>query len=546
MTKALEKRTGLDEDTPTEIILTKDVPTAPESTGTATSGARKIWLNRGLLLGVFAIQAVLSLRLRNTAFEDEALYLYAGHLQIDHLLYGTPVPNFFTSYFSGSPMLYPVLGAAADTVFGLAGARALSLLFMLGTTALLYHLTRLLFNRRVALCAAAVFAVTQSTLFLGNFATFDAPALFLLALATWIVVRTASRRAWVACLFAAPVLALAVAVKYVTLMYVPVVTAVAVLAAFAYHGARALLRGLVLPALVAAALAGALAVGGSRHLDALRTTTTERASGHDRPMALLLDCLEWGGLMLAVALLGAVLYMWRAHRSEAPGLGNAAASGLRNAAAPGRWWRACLGLLLCGAALLAPAYQMHLHTHVSLHKHIGYGLLFAAPMAGIGITRLVGTHFRYPQFGPLIWVALLALGMSQSQELYRVWPNSADLVATLRSQIVADGHYLVEANSPPRYYLREQTQPEQWTSTYAITYYGNKGAPLTGEAGYQKAIADGHFDVIVFDRTVTKDLDNKLAEQLRSNANYRLLTKLPFTNTGGSGAYEIWVKATPP
>jgi 4-amino-4-deoxy-L-arabinose transferase-like glycosyltransferase len=536
VTKALEN--GTDLDAPTEIIVTKDVLASPESTRTATSGARKIWLNRGLLLGVLVIQAVLSLRLRNTAFEDEALYLYVGHLQIEHLFYGTPVPDFFTSYFSGSPMLYPVLGATADAAFGLAGARVLSLLFMLGTTALLYHLTHLLFNRRIALCAAAVFAVTQSTLFLGNFATFDAPVLFLLTLATWIVVRTASRRAWEACLFAAPVLTLAVAVKYVALIYVPVVTAVAVLAAFPYRGSRALLRGLALPTLVAAALAGALAVGGSRHLDALRTTTTERASGHDRPMDLLLDCLEWGGLMLAVALLGAVLYTWRVHRSEAPGLGNAAA--------PGRWWRACLGLLLCGATLLAPAYQMHLHTHVSLHKHIGYGLLFAAPMAGVGITRLIGTHFRFPQFGPLIWVALLAFGMSQSQELYRVWPNSAELVATLRSQVVADGHYLVEANSPPRYYLREQTRPEQWTSTYAITYYGNKGAPLTGEAGYRKAIADGYFDVIVFDRTVTKELDNKLAEQLASSPSYRLLTKLPFTNTRGIGAYEIWVKATPP
>jgi len=538
VTKALENGTDLDEEAPVEIIVAEDVPTSPESAGTATSSAHKIWLNRGLLLGVFAVQAVLSLRLRNTAFEDEALYLYVGHLQIGHLFHGTPVPDFLSSYISGSPMLYPVLGAAADTAFGLAGARVLSLLFMLGTTALLYQLTRLLFNRRVALCAAAVFAVTQSTLFLGNFATFDAPVLFLLALATWIVVRTASRPAWATCLFAAPVLTLAVAVKYVALIYVPVVIAVAVLVGFSYRGARALLRGLALPTLVTAALAGALAVGGGRYLGALRTTTTERAFGHDRPMDLLLDCLRWGGLMLAVALLGAVLYIWRAHRGEV--------HGLINAATPGRWWRACLGLLLCGATLLAPAYQMYLHTHVSLHKHIGYGLLFAAPMAGVGITRLVGTHFRFPQFGPLIWVALLALGMSQSQELYRVWPNSAELVATLKSQVVTDGHYLVEANSPPRYYLREQTQPQQWTSTYAITYDGNKSAPLAGEAGYRKAIADGYFDVIVFDRTVTKELDNKLAEQLASSPSYRLLTKLPFTNTRGSGVYEIWVKATPP
>jgi 4-amino-4-deoxy-L-arabinose transferase-like glycosyltransferase len=499
--------------------------------------ARRVWLSRGLLLCLLGVQAALSLRLHNTAFEDEALYLYAGHLELDHLLHGAPAPAGFTSYFSGSPMLYPVLAAATDAVFGLAGARALSLVFMLGTTALLYCLTRLLFDEWVALCAAAVFAVTQSTVFLGNFATFDALTCFLLVLAAWIVVRTASHRAWVAYLFAAPVLALAVAVKYVALMYLPVVAALAVLAAFPHHGARALQRGLALPALVAAALAGALAAGGSSHLHGLRVTTTERATGHDRPMRLLLECLQWGGLLLAIALLGAVLYVWRGPMSADPGLPNAA---------PGRWWRACLGLLLCGTALLAPAYQMHLHTSVSLHKHIGYGLLFAAPMAGVGVTRLVGAHFRYPHFGPVIWVTLLVLGMNQSQDRYRIWPNSTELVANFRAQLVPGGHYLVEADSAPRYYLRAQTQPAQWTSTYAITYYGPRGVPLTGEPGYRAAIADGYFDVIIFDRTTTKELDNTLAEQLRTSPTYRLLTRLPFVNSAGTGAYEFWVKVHSP
>ena len=88
-----------------------------------------------------------------------------------------------------------------------------------------------------------------------------------------------------------------------------------------------------------------------------------------------------------------------------------------------RPWRLALGLLLCGTALLAPAYQMHLHTSVSLHKHIGYGLLFTAPMAGVGLSRMVGAHFRYPQLAILAWVTLLALGITQSQELYH--PRSA-------------------------------------------------------------------------------------------------------------------------
>ena len=98
-----------------------------------------------------------------------------------------PLPSDYASFFSGSPVLYPILGALADTWGGLAAARHVSLLAMLTTTALLYSLSRRLFNERVGLCAAVIFSVTESAIFLGNFATYDAPALCLLAVAAWIV-----------------------------------------------------------------------------------------------------------------------------------------------------------------------------------------------------------------------------------------------------------------------------------------------------------------------------------------------------------------------
>ena len=60
---------------------------------------------------------------------------------------------------------------------------------MLGATALLYGVTRRMFGRRAALFAAGLFAGTGSVQFLGALATYDAMALFLLALATWLGVR---------------------------------------------------------------------------------------------------------------------------------------------------------------------------------------------------------------------------------------------------------------------------------------------------------------------------------------------------------------------
>src|SRR5690242_9087858 len=72
------------------------------------------------LLIVLAVQAALSLRLvwADTAFQDEATYLWAGHLQWAHWLHSAPIPPFPT-YFSGAPVIYPPLGALADSLGGL-------------------------------------------------------------------------------------------------------------------------------------------------------------------------------------------------------------------------------------------------------------------------------------------------------------------------------------------------------------------------------------------------------------------------------------------
>jgi len=522
------------------------IPPGPDAGWSPGQSRRRVWVSRGVLLGILLVQATLSLRLHNTAFEDEALYLYAGHLQLDHLLHGGPAHPGFASYFSGSPFLYPVLGAAVDSAFGLAGARAVGLLCMLGATALLYSMSRLLFNERVGLCAAAAFAITQSTLFLGNFATFDPPAVFLLALATWIAVRGRTGRALVVCMLAASVAALAVAVKYATLLYLPTVAALAVLAAYPYRGVRALARGLLLPLLTGCVIAVALKLAGSASLAGLRFTTTHRLSGTDAATRLLLDSLRWGGPMLAVAVVGAVLYVRRERTGELPGG--------RGVQIRGWCGRLCLGVLLCGTALLAPAYQMHLHTGVSLHKHVGFGLLFAAPMAGVGMSRLVGAHFRRPELGILVWVTLLVLGLTQARDRYGVWPNATRMIATLGPQLRPGDHYLTGVNWVPQYYLRRQSEPTQWTSTYRISYTDREGRHLAGEAGYRAAIAEGYFDVILLDPSAAGRLDRRLATQLRASPGYRLLAALPYRNTSGHAFYrlrydtgqcQIWVTTRP-
>jgi len=486
-----------------------------------------------VLLAILCLQAVMSLRLHNTAFEDESLYLYSGHMELEHLLHGAALQGDYSSYFSGAPVLYPVVAAALDQLGGLAAARALSLFEMLATTALLYSLTRRLFNERIGLCAAAFFAVSEAAVFLGNFATYDATCLSLLACAAWIVVRTAGMRQPLF-LLAAPLAALAVAVKYAGLLFVPTIALLPALAGWPERGRRVLWYPPAFCAAVAGLLIAALHLGGKAYMTAIQSTTTNRAQGTTPDGTILREAAEWGGVLFLLAVIGTIAYIWRA-RTEAD----------ENIAPEGsRYRRAALGVVLTGTALLAPAYQAHLHTDISFLKHIGFGLFFAAPMAGFGLARIMGDYFRRPQFGIAVWSLALVLGMVQSSYLFHQWPSSGPFVSTFAKYLKPHARYLVEVPEVPIYYLmgNPDAQPDQFTSTFYITYKNKEGQVLTGPAGFTAAVDGGYFQVIAYNDDVTLTADAALAKALKASRSYYLAAKIDLSDVFGPVDYYIWVK----
>ena len=177
------------------------------------------------LTAICAVQAVLSLTLvwSNAAFEDEADYLWLGHLEWAHWLHGASWPSAYADRFlSGLPIAYPPLGAVADSIGGLAGARILSLAFMLATTVLLYLTASRLIGRRGALIGCAIWALSEPALRLA-FATYDPLSVLFTALAAWLVVQAGDRRrgfVWVA--GAAGALGLANATAYSGIVIDPV------------------------------------------------------------------------------------------------------------------------------------------------------------------------------------------------------------------------------------------------------------------------------------------------------------------------------------
>jgi 4-amino-4-deoxy-L-arabinose transferase-like glycosyltransferase len=505
-------------------------PSSDDASDTRMRPSRVRFSARWVLAGVLLAQALLSARTIPTADDDEALYIRSGHILWNGIQQGIPTTHWgMHSYFSGTPELYPVLASWIDSAFGLDGVRALSLVCMLSTTALLYLTTKHLLGTRVALWAAALFAVLPSVLELNVLATYDAPALALLALALWIVVRCDGSRLY---LLAAPVLALAIAVKYASAMFLPAIAVLAALAALRRYGRwpwSAASRVVLLPALVAALIGAALALFGTAGLEGLESTTTDRRISTDATVSAgqvfhIVFQLAWW--LLALACLGAVLFALKDASNKYPG----------------RWCRICYGTVLCCTAVLVPAYQAHIHTTTALGKHTAFALMFAAPLAGIALDRMVVPYLPNVLFflvGAGV-VGLAVFGTDKATQLSHWYPDTTKLIQALKDEVGPDGKYLVDPNNPPKYYLADRTQPDQWTELTWIDYTDPQGHKLTGFDAYRTAIENGYFSLAVMNDHSGHDMSKRLIPVLEKSGKYHLLQTIPNEDNSGKGEFQIW------
>ncbi len=477
------------------------------------------------LAAILVVQIALSIPLlrANTAFGDEALYLWTGHLEWAHWLHGTRIPAFQT-WFSGAPVLYPPIGAIADSIGGLVAARLLSLGFMLGCTALLWATASRLYGRCAAFFAAALFAALGPTLHLSAFATYDPMALFLAALATWCVVKAPRTRKgdaarWIVC--AAVALALADATKYAVALFDPVVVAVAALNAVPALGWRAALRrSVLLTGCIAGLLLALLRLGGSWYEVGIGQTTTLRAGGSETAATVLLDSWQWTAPVIVLAAVALIVQLVRRPAVSAM----------------------LLIAVLAGAALLAPAEQARIHTTVSLVKHVDFGAWFAAIAAGCAVASVVGwVRPRMARTAVTVAVAaalipLAAVGVSQSRDFVD-WPDSSRLIAALRPLTGHGGRFLAETSDVPEYYL-PRTNWRQWSNTFSITLPSGIAQYEHGSAEpYIQAIKHHYFSVVVLDFTDTVRQDGAIAAYLRTDHSYRAVNVRRFPH---QDQYYVW------
>ena len=484
------------------------------------------------LLVTLAVQAYLSLSLvwSNTAFTDEALYLQSGHLEIQHWLHGTDIPAFPT-YFSGAPVIYPLLGALADSIGGLAGARILSLIFMLYATTLLWATASLLYGRIAGFFAAGFFAVLGPTLRLGAFATFDSLSLLFMALSTYCVIRAARQERAIGWLVAG-VLALvaANATKYSSALFDPVVAGILLIQTRQTTTSRkALAKCGMMMGYVAGLLLFLFSLGGGEYATGVEQTTLQRANSVDQASAVFSE--SWR-LTAIVAILGLV----------AVALSFALDRGVPHK---------LLLALLAGAVALVPLEQARIHTLTSLNKHVDFGAWFGAIAAGYLAERVV----QCTKIRPLTWTVTgvcaltiifpARIGFIQARDMFQGWPNSSAVVVTLRTILPSTtGPILFDDNrAVPQYYIPTVgAQWYRWSNDSSLRLPNGKSISVRvgqdpSPSLYVDRVKTGYFSVVVLNFGAAAMLDSHVLPALKANSHYHLQATIPH----GRHASQIWV-----
>ncbi len=487
------------------------------------------------LYGILAVQAVLSLRLMwsNTAFLDEATYLYVGHVEIAHWLHGTSVPAYPT-YLSGAPVIYPPLAAIANDIGGLVAARILSMLFMLGATCTLWGMTRRLSDRRSALVATAIFVALGPTQYLGAFSTYDAMALFLMTAAAWCVVAARDHADSTQLLVAgAFLLAFANATKYATALFDPVVIALGAFTIAAARGGKpGLGRAGHIAVIAIGMLAALLAVGGPFYVTGVLSTTLARATGGASPSLVLTDAAKWIGFVCALAVLGVVVSaVTRQNKFQTATLA-----------------------LLAAAGFLAPLNQARILTTTSLSKHVDFGAWFAAAAAGYAVawlSRITRWKAVYAATGVLAMAAVVLpigfIGIRQAGNFFQAWPNSSKATKILRSLAIGHpGNYLAEDYDVDAYYMENSVNWNRWADTWYFRYVGPpRYLPVTGPTAYKDAIAHHYFSLIILDFGDTASMDRVITEAIRQSGDYHVIAEAPYWDKFGVGRFTIWAYQPP-
>ena len=204
-------------------------------------------------------------------------------------------------------------------------------------------------------------------------------------------------------------------------------------------------------------------------------------------------------------------------------------------------------MVLLAASVVGAVQQIRIGELTSLSKHLAFGLVFAAPLAGYLLSRLWRIRWRLGVLLPAASLAALSvLGLHYAEYFRNGYPSDLALQSVLRAALRDNPGrpILGEQFSPMRYELMSVTSPRQWNETYYFTFAG-----LSGPAAYREAIRDHYFGIIYLSFTTAnaKAILANLGSAQGPSHYYHLVGRVPRVVRGHYvGDWLVWTPQTRP
>lgn len=454
----------------------------------------------------------------NTAFLDEAIYVIAGH----RLLNGAPIQSY--GWLSSYPLAYPIFANLVDRLGGLLAVRTINIFFNLGTTLAIYALTVRLFSKAIGFLAAAVYAFSASPILVSRMATHDAMSVFLLSITIFLLIKGLQDERPNLLRLSALTGFCSFLTKYVGGFYLPFISL-----ALSFHQRRRWVwRDFVIP--LAFLGAGYMALYLSTLvLPFLIGEVIPKRGAQEAPnVRIAWFTMTFLGPAMIPALLAIVKRPKERH----------------------------ISFLLLGGALLILIYHLANQTHVALYKHAAYGLIFLAPIAGLGIPALfsglgqsTGREGNWMGAIANTGRVVVAVGLMVALWLWSwlgipilegFWPNAERSVSYLSQRL--KGHEVILAESVWVYQYYLQLHGPRLEGLRIVERFG--GFTYQGQRGDQailRAIDDGYFDFVVLDGTLTGRHSPKIVSRLEGG--YWLVFTDPPEATPEVGIISIFERA---
>lgn len=486
------------------------------------------------LLGILLIGVVFFARIANLDFNtlniEEVIYTKVGQNLLSGLFEQQASSWMFASY------LYPITAALVNEVAADTGLRVLSAVLITIAAIFVYIIAFQLFDRQSALWALVIFGLAGISISLGQYAVYDALGVPLLAIALYCVMQAVCNKLqqqmylkWAGVAFSLSVLA-----SYIGLLMLPALLGI-ILLLHIYQG-----RGLVtfISQIRWSAFITPILLILGIYLAYYRTDLIEafrQFSGTSgNRLAIILAISQQIGIPLLLAVVG-VAFGFR--------------QSVINLNSKPRLLLILLILLplLTTTILILPLYHIFSANPDDVWKHNVYTLIFIAPLAGYGITKLIqylrslaGPQRVFLRMAGAILTAFMLFGFvfasfRQNDAFHHSWPSSKGVIEYIRSSdLPPDSTILASASPIYEYYFDfEFHDPQLWD--------GIRRAEPNNLQSLEDAIRRCDFDLGILNTFYTPELSQMLALEFQKAGYAIAFSEIELLSTNAEAMTNVYV-----